>query len=153
MEGAVRERRLFRLVWWVHRTASMPGPSALPAISPTGGEITSGSRHLPIYRFVALPRQLFWETGAPGDLPTCGGDGRQARGDWHGTTTIAPPYSNRNASLLFVNLDSCCNRPSRRSPAKSRYSGGTTNSRSRSGFDDLRKLRLLTMPGIEAENR
>lgn len=73
-------------------------------------------------------------------------------GGGHGTTPSAD-YSNRNASLLFVNLDSCCNRPSRRSPAKSRYSGGTTNSRSRSGFDDLRKVRFLTIPGIDAEKR
>ncbi|ANP84558.1 hypothetical protein BA011_01615 [Rhizobium leguminosarum] len=32
----------------------MAAPSALPGISPTGGEITSGLNFLPIYRFAVL---------------------------------------------------------------------------------------------------
>jgi len=49
-------------------------PSALPGISPTGGEI--GNKHVPcLIRNVKDGRAI-----TAIDLPTCGGDARQGRG-------------------------------------------------------------------------
>ncbi|MBP2486284.1 hypothetical protein JOH50_002011 [Rhizobium leguminosarum] len=55
-------------------------PSALPGISPTGGEITSSLNFLPIYRFAVLDVHCLGKPVRPANLPTCGGDARQGRG-------------------------------------------------------------------------
>jgi hypothetical protein len=56
-------------------------PSGLPAISPTGGEITVG--HARSSRvIVGGGGEVLWEARRrlPAILPTCGGDARQGRG-------------------------------------------------------------------------
>ncbi len=62
-------------------------PSALPGISPTGGEITSGLNFLPIHHFAVLDAHCLGKSARPANLPTCGGDARQGRGGYHGTPT------------------------------------------------------------------
>jgi hypothetical protein len=58
-------------------------PSALPGISPTGGEI--GWAHQLCQKLTLQHEETFkWcEVKAACDLPTCGGDARQGRGGRH----------------------------------------------------------------------
>ncbi|EGL64615.1 hypothetical protein AGRO_2825 [Agrobacterium sp. ATCC 31749] len=58
----------------IARFAQAIPPSALPGISPTGGEI--GKAHL--RRSISTDKK--GETLPQVDLPTCGGDARQGRG-------------------------------------------------------------------------
>ncbi|EJT06980.1 hypothetical protein RCCGE510_02456 [Rhizobium sp. CCGE 510] len=67
-----------------------PPPSALPGISPTGGEITSGLDFVPLYRFAMLDAHCFGKPVRPANLPTCGGDARQGRGGLTGHKAYVP---------------------------------------------------------------
>ena len=80
-----------------YRRAVIP-PSALPGISPTGGEITSSLNFPPIYRFAVLDVHCLGKPVRPANLPTCGGDARQGRGG----------LTRHSASPSFLPRIACC---------------------------------------------